>query len=98
MTSFKCPECGLVNFPGADSCKICGVTFESPGTAPTQSDSKKAGHRPIWKRLVWISVTTLVVLLMWYLSLRMSSNTPNYDQREVISKAIAVLDSKGFSR
>jgi hypothetical protein len=41
---------------------------------------------------------SLAVLFICYISLRLTSDAPNFQQRQVISKAIAVLDAKGFSR
>jgi hypothetical protein len=40
----------------------------------------------------------LTILVICYSSLRLTSDTPNFDQRQEIAKAISIIDSKGFTK
>jgi hypothetical protein len=40
----------------------------------------------------------LTILVICYSSLRLTSDTPNFDQRQEIVKAISIIDAKGFAK
>jgi hypothetical protein len=98
MTSTKCPNCGLVNFSNAESCKRCDTSFLTSDLIQESTSQEQTPRRTFGKRIIWVAGMTLTIILIWYFSLRITSNGPDFDQRQSIAKAIAVLDSKGFSR
>jgi hypothetical protein len=48
--------------------------------------------------LIWILGATLLILLIWALSLHITSDDLTYDQRHTVHRAIAILKQKGFTR
>ncbi|MFN2493214.1 MAG: hypothetical protein ABR501_10065 [Pyrinomonadaceae bacterium] len=58
----------------------------------------KIEKRGIWRRLVWVAGTTIVLLFCFYLSLLLTSEDLDLKRREVVSSAIAVLAQKGFDK
>lgn len=98
----KCVRCGLVNTGADELCRRCGTPLADveqvePGPAQPVADAtvKKRG---LLKRLTWILGVTLIILVIWYASLLMSSDGLQPDQREKVEKAIAVLQQQGFKR
>jgi hypothetical protein len=99
----KCVQCGLVNAATDELCRRCGIPLT--GEDPTEQQPNRkvtAGTNPpkrgLLKRLSWIVGATLIALLVCYLSLLISSDGLQSDQREEVQKAIAVLQQQGFNR
>jgi len=99
----KCVSCGLVNTGSDETCRRCGSplaiddsTELRPDPEAAEADSPK--KRGLLKRLTWIVGATLISLLVFYLSLLISSDGLQPDQRESVQKAIAVLEQHGFDR
>lgn len=97
----KCSECGLVNIGSDERCRRCGtdlsVTESSEpvtGTEPVAEPAK----RGLLKRLIWIFGATLVAMIVWYVSLLISSDGLQPDQHQKVQSAIAILRQQGFSR
>jgi hypothetical protein len=97
----KCARCGLVN-TGADvTCRRCGDPLtgvdatEQLSEAGEETGAKKRG---LLKRLTWIAGATIIALLVLYVSLLISSDGLQPDQRAQVQKAIAVLEQHGFDR
>ena len=88
----------MVNFPNAESCKRCDSALLTSDLIQDSTSQEQTTPRTLGKRIVWIAGMTMTIILIWYFSLRITSNGPDFDQRQSIAKAIAVLDSKGFSR
>jgi hypothetical protein len=61
------------------------------------SGEVEPGRRTLGKRLAWIAGMSLTLLLIYYISLRLTSDTPSFEQRQAISKAVALIEAKGFS-
>ena len=99
----KCANCGLVNTGSDVSCRRCGspLTGDEAAEPPPVTEvaeeisTKKRG---LLHRLTWIAGATIIVLLVLYGSLLISSNGLESDQREQVQKAIAVLEQHGFNR
>jgi hypothetical protein len=98
----KCANCGLVNARSDESCRRCGAALavdeesESGLLEPiTDARPKKRGFL---KRLTWVVGATLVILLVWYASLFISSDGLQPDQREKVRNAIGQLEQHGFTR
>ncbi len=98
----KCASCGLVNTGSDELCRRCGnpltgddATTTSPDLVPEEPRPKKRG---LLKRLTWIAGATLICLLICYVSLLISSDGLQPDQREEVQQASAVLEQHGFNR
>ncbi|MDX6405194.1 MAG: hypothetical protein QOH70_2649 [Blastocatellia bacterium] len=99
----KCATCGLVNAGSDLSCRRCGSPLTDVEPTELQPGAEiAAGHgtkkRGLLKRLTWIAGATLLALTVFYLSLLISSDGLQPDQREAVRKAIAVLEQRGFNR
>jgi hypothetical protein len=104
----KCLNCGLVNTGTDTSCRRCGspltgddlnrVTPAESRSQPKLEAIPTVKKRGLLKRLTWIVGATLIALLICYLSLLMTSDGLQPDQREKVQKAIAVLEQHGFNR
>jgi hypothetical protein len=58
----------------------------------------KLDKRSFVRSLAWVLGTTLAVLLAAYFSLLMTSDDLPFEQRQIVTSAIAVLRAKGFER
>jgi hypothetical protein len=54
--------------------------------------------RSLLRRLVWIVSATLVVLIIWYVSLLLSSDRLQPDQNLKVDVAIGLIEQSGFTR
>ena len=98
----KCAACGLVNAGSDELCRRCGAQLThdeeaSPILAESLPD-KKTTRRGLFRRVTWILGTTLLLLIIWYASLLMSSDGLQPDQSEKVRNAIALLQQQGFFR
>jgi len=99
----KCAGCGLVNAASDTLCRRCGSPLDDAAPVeqqidPNAPDKPAPKKRSLLKRLTWIVGATLISLLIFYLSLLMTSDGLQADQREAAQKAIAVLEQRGFGR
>ena len=94
MNRNKCKRCGLVNAARDETCRRCGESLTEQAVA----DEDAPKRRGLLKRLVWIISTTIVLLFIAYMSMLVTSDDLRYDQREVVERAVAVVDAKGFDK
>ena len=99
----KCASCGLVNASSDESCRRCGgpLTDDEPGVRQSKAapiDDKPDRKRSFLKRLIWVLSATLVILVIWYASLLLSSDGLKPDQMEKVRAAISQLEQRGFKR
>ena len=98
----KCANCGLVNTAADEQCRRCGalLTGEEPSDLSHSEPAaeNKPKKRSLLQRIIWIVGATLIILTIWYLSLLMSSEGLQPDQREKVNNAIALLQQAGFTR
>ncbi len=103
MNRSKCPECGLVN-PTSETCRRCGAalladTQQAPEELPVSvAVATPVGQRRRALRWGWILGTTLILLFAAYMSLLLTSQELNLDQRQVVRGATAILEQRGFTR
>jgi hypothetical protein len=98
----KCANCGLVNLATDEQCRRCAARMTDEGPldslprepAPAEAPKK----RRLLQRIIWIGGATLIVLIIWYVSLLVSSDGLQPDQREKVNSAIALLQQAGFTR
>lgn len=74
--------------------------MEAEPVAPSRKvqDVAPTKSRSFLKRLAWVIGATMTVLIVFYLSLLLTSDGLQPGQRDQVNRAIAVLDEKGFSR
>src|SRR4051812_48923016 len=98
----KCPDCGLVNAGADEQCRRCGAWFrEEDSFAPeqTQPESPRPSRqRSLLKRVLWIISATLIILIIWYLSLLLTSEKLQPEQNLKVEVAIALIEQSGFTR
>ena len=69
-TRNKCAQCGLVNSASDSVCRRCGAEFDAEPVAVVETDEappKKS--RGFLKRVAWIIGATMILLIIFYLSL-----------------------------
>src|ERR1700740_1591231 len=96
----KCPECGLVNAGVDEQCRRCGALVLdeepfSPGPHPDEAEPQP-GKRNVGKRIVWVLSATLIILIIWYVSLLFSSETLQPDQYLKVDVAIGLIEQTGL--
>ena len=98
----KCPECGLVNAGADEQCRRCGTRLTEEDSSRPQpvaaEPSTEPRQRSLLKRLIWIVSATLVVLIIWYVSLLLTSDKLQPDQFLKVDVAIGLIEQSGFSR
>jgi hypothetical protein len=99
MKSIRCVECGLVNFETAEQCKRCGAPLQGTGPVEAGADDADAPvKRSFRKRISWVVGMTLVILLIYYLSLLATSDSIKWQQKQTVGRAITILEQKGFGK
>lgn len=96
----KCPNCHVINFSHAEDCIRCGVqlaAIEMNRCAASLTPQSSLG-RKILKRAIICVVVCVVVVFGFYLSLLFTSKSLDYNEKQTMKRAIAVLDEKGFSK
>ena len=99
----KCLQCGLVNFANDENCRRCGAALNPGGAIEEHSIESAASEgkgkkRSLGQRLLWVLGMTLLILFMGYMSLLVTSDDLGFDRRQTVTKAIAVLEQKGFTK
>ncbi len=98
----KCTKCGLVNSGNDELCRRCGEPLIPSDDAPppsyeTPATPKQKG-RTFLARVAWVLSATLLILIIWYVSLLMTSDTLNSEQRAKVQSAIDIIQQGGFNR
>ncbi len=98
----KCPECGLVNSGGDEQCRRCGAELtQEESLAPDQlaaSPTSQPHRRSLLRRVGWVISATLVILIIWYVSLLLTSEKLQPDQHLKVDVAIGIIEQSGFTR
>src|SRR5213594_2860876 len=99
----RCANCGLVNAGSDELCRRCGSVLAEDGNfeqgiAQPPLPASKTKKRGFLKRVIWVLGATLVILIIWYVSLLISSDGLQTEQRQKVENAIALLQQQGFSR
>lgn len=93
----KCAQCGLINTASDSICRRCGAELDEPVAAPKIADAPQKKSRSFLKRVAWIFGATLILLMIFYLSLLFTSDGLQPVQRDQVQRSIAILEQKGFS-
>jgi hypothetical protein len=95
----KCLQCGLINFSADLECRRCGAFLSSRGNIPDETvEEGKPTKRSLVKKLLWIAGATFSVLFICYVSLLASSDRLASEQKQVVYRAISILEQNGFTR
>lgn len=105
----KCPECGLVNAGADEQCRRCGAGLPEedsfvpePHSYATEAVNAEPIPQPrrrsFLKRVLWIISASLVILIVWYFSLLMTSDKLQPDQYLKVDVAVGLIEQSGFSR
>ena len=98
----KCAKCGLVNRGNDELCRRCGEPLILSDNAPTPSYETSANEEPkgrnFLRRVGWVVSATLLILIIWYASLLISSDSLKPDQRAQVQSAIDLIQQGGFTR
>lgn len=108
MNRSKCSQCGLVN-PATDAtCRRCGSSLAEGATTTTElvlpaTEHDESEGQPVQKRWIglrvgWVLGMTLTLLFAAYMSLLLSSQELEFDRRQTVRAATAILEQKGFTR
>jgi hypothetical protein len=92
--TLKCAHCGLVNFAADQTCRRCGASL-LPGGLIVPVETEK--ERGFGRRLLWVFGTTLTLLFVYFVSLLVTSEGLDVDERRTVAGAIAVVKQTGFS-
>jgi hypothetical protein len=95
----KCAHCGLVNTAVTDTCRRCGAELTS--IAPIQREAAVealAKTHGVRRRVLWLVGVTWLIVFVWSRSLVFTSDALETNQRYVVARSIALLDSAGFSK
>ena len=99
MKSYKCAQCGLVNYSTNPTCRRCGFggATETAAEVEVESAAQTAPSRRIIKGAAQIFAVVCGLLLIAYFSLTLTSNPLTSEQRQIVNRAIDVLDQQSFS-
>lgn len=92
MSSKKCPRCGMVNWTQAASCKRCEAALDGVSEAP---DEQRSGPS-LFKRALLVVGLVAMFIFSSYISLRATSDAATFEQRQIVARAIEVLEQRGF--
>jgi hypothetical protein len=84
----------MVNWAEAAACKRCGATFDGM----PEASGERGGGRSLLKRVSFIAGMVGAFVLVGYVSLRATSEAVTFEQRQIVERAIDVLERKDFGR
>jgi hypothetical protein len=88
----------LVNTASDSICRRCGAELDAEPVAVPKTDEATPKKSPSFlKRVAWTIGATMILLIIFYLSLLFTSDGLQAAQRDQVQRAIAVLEQKGFS-
>ncbi|MDQ3134088.1 MAG: zinc finger Ran-binding domain-containing protein, partial [Acidobacteriota bacterium] len=97
MSSWKCAQCGLVNFADARQCQRCGAV-EGASHADEEAGAESQRGRSVGQRVWWIVGMLSAILVICYASLLLTSDPATRDQRQTVERAVALLEQRGLTR
>jgi len=98
MNNKKCASCGLVNFAADDVCRRCGAILGKSSADSYEFEERAEGKPGFLKRaLVTLGVVALLLLIA-YVSLLLTSSSISYERKQIVERAISVIEAKGLSR
>ncbi len=103
MNNRKCAFCELVNFPTAALCKRCGAALDGESGAREIStgsiiESNESNRRTLCTRAIAVLGMVRLLVLAGYISLLETSEPLSYEQKQIVDRAIAIIEERGFER
>jgi hypothetical protein len=88
-----------MNFAGAVDCRRCGVSLIGPpeSAADASVEDKPGVKKKIIKSALRVFGLAGFILFFWYASLIGTSEPVVLDQKEIVNRAINVLEQRGFA-
>jgi hypothetical protein len=87
----------MVNWAEAAACKRCAAPFGGVRETRVEQSSSSAG-RSLSKRLLFVAGMVGAFVLVAYISLRATSEAVTFEQRQIVARAIELLEQKDFGR
>jgi hypothetical protein len=102
MNSLKCAGCGLINFATAGECKRCGAALFGRGDVLADGEDAGGAGRgsrrgPLRKVLAGCGLS-FFLLVGCYVSLLETSEPATFDQRQLVYRAVDLIEQGGFAR
>ena len=94
----KCPNCQLVNFVTAENCLRCEFNLHETSTFNQPKTGNTSFKRKLLIRAGSCFFAVLIALLGFYLSLIMSAKRLEYQEKQLIERAVSILEEKGFDK
>jgi hypothetical protein len=94
MSSRKCQSCGLVNWADGGACKRCGAPLDGSAASAVEEGESRGGG--FVRRALVVVVIVLLFLVGFYVSLLVTSEAVTPGQRQLIERAVALLEEKGL--
>ncbi len=96
--TLKCARCGLVNFAADQTCRRCGASLLPGDLIAEEPPVETEKERGFGRRLLWVVGMTLTLLFVYFMSLLVTSEGLDVDERGRVADAVAVLKKAGFSK
>jgi len=93
MSGKKCPRCGIVNWADAVVCRRCAAALDGE---PEARDEQRSVSPGLLKRASFVVGLVALFVFSSYISLRATSDAATFEQRQIIARAIEVLEGKNF--
>src|SRR5215471_4403312 len=98
MSGVKCSSCGLVNFAAQTECRRCGAAIALDYRDAAEVSSPGGLKNKLLKSALRIAALAGFILFLGYASLISTSDPASLEQRQIVDRAIDVLDKRGFDR
>lgn len=86
----------MVNWADDAACKRCGALFGGVTRARVERGADEGGGRSLFKRVLFVVGMVGLFVVVAYVSLRVTSESVSVEQRQIVARAIDVLEAKGF--
>ena len=94
----KCPQCNLVNFLEAETCRRCEFDLTNISVPHTTVENTQLStFSKILRRAIICFAVCIFSILVFYLSLIFTSAPLAPAENVKINQAISILEAKGFS-
>lgn len=93
----KCLNCNLVNFADSEECVRCRSKLLEVSTVSNQKGQKAPLYSKILKRTIIFFIVSFFSILAFYLSMIFTSDPLSFEEKQIVAKAVSVLEEKGFS-
>lgn len=92
----QCPSCGLINFKAALACSRCGADVREVEAVSSERRAVSR-RRKYLRRLMYTPLLIAVLLLVFYVSLRITAEALTAEQQATFDRANDILEQRGFA-